>query len=164
MARTILHRLYLSAMALLLVGGVGIAATIYVSHVHDERVTREDRACYERKTKELADERKTKDLAESVTARLPPPPAGYKLDPANGWRSTAVRVEGEFDPDAFLAAANAKECNFSFAYDSEGHSTRTWLGWGDGDFWLAPLALLPALALWLFAVWIRWLFKPASPV
>lgn len=81
--RVIAHRLYLSAMVALVVFGLAVVAYAVLSFFHDERVTLEDRACFER---ELAAERTAElqrafEAAPDLDPALPPLPPGAKLDP-----------------------------------------------------------------------------------
>lgn len=80
--RVIAHRLYLSAMVVLVIFGVGVVTYAVLAFFHDERVTREDRECFEsRRTAEF--ERAVDaapDLRKAFEA-LPPLPPGAKLDP-----------------------------------------------------------------------------------
>ncbi len=44
--RSIAHRLYLSALTVLVVLGVAFVVTAFVTRIHDDRVTEEDRRCF----------------------------------------------------------------------------------------------------------------------
>lgn len=81
--RAIAYRLYLSAMVLLIIFGLVVVVSAVFAFFHDERVTQEDRACFER---ELAAERTAElqrafEAAPDLDPALPPLPPGAKLDP-----------------------------------------------------------------------------------
>lgn len=140
-SRPIGHRLYLSALVLLLVVGAAVVVGTCVVVLHDRAVTIEDHACF-----------KTAEQARWFRAKAATTRAEYPL-------LTTVLEE--------QAAAALGNCNnySQFGSSGDGGSARAWLFGSPRMKWAATaslslLAFVPAVLLWVIARWVRWLLRP----